>query len=118
MENAYLDSQSFKELLNLLKNLNSVDKPGFNADMNFLFEDCWLKDTAVNENIVQRKGMWEIHLVFAHHQDPKKLIKRVITGCTSKRKAEMTAQYMRRLAAKDARGTLKIDRDDFGLCAS
>ena len=118
MHEFYLDGEVYNEMLNLLNNQHFTEKPGIQADMEFLSDDWWLRDTAVVENIVKRKGMWEIHLVFAHYQQPSKLIKRVIAKYASKDKAELNAWYMKRLAAKDQRGTLKVDIKDFKLCAS
>ena len=118
MDNFFLDDSAYNELLNLLNNQHFTEKSGDKSDMRFLSDDWWLRDTAVIENIIRREGMWEIHLVFAHYQEPYKLIKRVITRHTSKQKAELSAWYMKRLAAKDQRGTLKIDLDDFQLCMS
>ena len=118
MDNFQLDNDAYNELLNLLNNQHFTDKPGCQEDMDFLSDDWWLRDTAVIENIVKREGMWEIHLVFAHYQEPKKLIKRVISRFTCKNKAELNAWYMKRLAAKDQRGTLKVNLDDFKLCLS
>ena len=118
MDSFYLDNHSYNELLNLLNNQHFIEKPGCQKDMNFLTDDWWLRDTAVIENIVKRNGMWEIQLVFAHYQNPQKLIKRIITQFTCKRKAELNAWYMKRLAAKDQRGTLEVNIDDFGLCSS
>ncbi|MEM8525452.1 MAG: hypothetical protein AAGG68_12500 [Bacteroidota bacterium] len=118
MDNFFLDSDAYNELLNLLNNQHFVDTRGAHQDMEFLSDDWWLRDTAVNENIVKREGMWEIHLVFAHYKEPHKLIKRVIGRYASKDKAELSAWYMRRLAAKDQRGTLKVNLKDFGLCSS
>ena len=118
MSNFKLDGYAYDELLNLLNNQHFIDQPGKQEDMEFLSDDWWLRDTAVIENIVRRDGMWEIHLVFAHYQQPQKLIKRIISRYTCKRKAELSAWYMRRLAAKDQRGTLKVDMDDFNLCLS
>ncbi len=113
-----LDDSAYNELLNLLNNQHFTEKPGSESDMDFLSDDWWLRDTAVIENVVKREGMWEIQLVFAHYQEPCKLIKRVISRHTCKNKAELSAWYMRRLAAKDQRGTLKVDIDDFKLCNS
>lgn len=118
MKNFQLGDEAYNQLLNLLNNQHFTDKPGLQADMEFLSDDWWLRDTAVIENIVRREGMWEIHLVFAHFQEPYKLIKRVISRHPSKDKATLNAVYMRRLAAKDQRGTLKVNLDDFGLCSS
>ena len=79
MEHFHLDSGAYDELLNLLNNQHFTDKPGMESDMEFLSDDWWLRDTAVIENIVRREGMWEIQLVFAHYQEPYKLIKRIIS---------------------------------------
>ncbi len=118
MDNFHLDGNAYNELLNLLNNQHFTDKPAFCSDMEFLSDDWWLRDTAVIENIVNRDGMWEIQLVFAHYQEPQKLIKRVISRYPSKDKAELNAWYMKRLAAKDQRGTLRVDLKDFGLCSN
>lgn len=113
-----LDKDSYDALLDFLNNQHFVDKPGLSSDMNFLSDDWWLRDTAVSESVVRREGMWEVQLVFAHYQNPLKLIKRVITRYASLKKAEHHAAYMRRLAAKDQRGTLKVELKDFSLCLS
>lgn len=118
MDNFELDDSTYNDLLDLLNNQHFTDRPADCSDMEFLSDDWWLRDTAVIENIVKRDGMWEVHLVFAHYQEPEKLIKRVINRYTCKSKAELNAWYMRRLAAKDQRGTLKINPNDFGFCFS
>ncbi|MEM8528870.1 MAG: hypothetical protein AAGG68_29815 [Bacteroidota bacterium] len=118
MDNFNLDNSAYEALLNLLNNQHFTEKAGDSIDMAFLADDWWLRDTAVIENIVKREGMWEIHLVFAHYLEPQKLIKRVISRYTSKNKAELNAWYMRRLAAKDQRGTLKVSLKDFDLCSN
>lgn len=118
MDNFQLDSGAYDELLNLLNNQHFTETPGCQSDMEFLSDDWWLRDTAVIENIVKREGMWEIQLVFAHYQEPYKLIKRVISRFTCKNKATLNAWYMKRLAAKDQRGTLRVNIDDFKLCSS
>ncbi|MEM8908434.1 MAG: hypothetical protein AAGD05_11355 [Bacteroidota bacterium] len=118
MEVFQLDEHAYNALLQLLNNQHFTDQPGQDLDIDFLAQDWWLRDTAVIENIVKREGMWEIQLVFAHYQEPRKLIKRVISRHPNKDKATLNARYMRRLAAKDQRGTLRINLDDFKLCSS
>ena len=118
MANFHLDDEAYNELLNMLNNQHFTDQSGQESDMDFLSDDWWLRDTAVIENIVKRNGMWEIQLVFAHYKEPQKLIKRVINRFTSKNKAELYAWYMKRLAAKDQRGTLEVNLTDFDLCSS
>ncbi len=113
-----LSERVYGEMLELLNNQHFTECQGCKDDMNFLTDDWWLRDTAVIENIVKREGMWEIHLVFAHYIEPQKLIKRLISRCSSRKKAILSAGFMRRLAAKDQRGTLKVNIEDFGLCLS
>ncbi|MEM6699219.1 MAG: hypothetical protein AAF599_12525 [Bacteroidota bacterium] len=118
MKVVYLDDRVYNELLNVLNNQHFTNRVGQEKDFNFLSDDEWLKDTAVIENVVKRDGMWEIQLIFAHYQAPQKFIKRVISRFSSKHKAELSAFYMRRLAAKDQRGTLTVRILDFNLCSS
>ncbi|HMQ47162.1 MAG TPA: hypothetical protein PKA00_06615 [Saprospiraceae bacterium] len=113
-----LDDSAYNQMLNLLNNQHFVERGGKQEDMLFLSEDWWLRDTAVIEIIFKREGMWEINLVFAHYRRPFQLIVRAISRYSSKDKAQLNAQYMRRLAAKDQRGTLKLDINDFNLCFS
>ncbi|MEO1260413.1 MAG: hypothetical protein AAFZ15_16570 [Bacteroidota bacterium] len=118
MGNCQLDDNVYNKVLSLLNNQHFTEKAGTGADMEFLSDDWWLRDTAVVENIIRRDGMWEIQLVFAHYQEPQKLIKRVISRYTCKKKAELSAWYIKRLAAKDQRGTLQVNLGDFKLCLS
>ncbi|ANI90588.1 hypothetical protein A9P82_03500 [Arachidicoccus ginsenosidimutans] len=96
-------------MLSFIENLYSTDKAGALSDTGFILDDFWLQDTAVIENIERRHGAWDVCLVFAHYLQPLKLIKRKITNFASFKKAEVTAHYMRRLAAKDQRGTMIIN---------
>lgn len=112
----YLDRSCYQELLNMLSNQHFTDHVGKEQDLSFLYKDWWLQDTAVIDNIVQRHGLWEIHLVFAHYLRPHQLIKRVIKSTYCRNKATLQASYMRRLAAKDQRGTLRVKIEGFQIC--
>lgn len=118
MKNVELSRRVYNEMLNVLNNQHAVDSKAEAGDMRFLSDDDWLRDSAVIERIVSRQGMWEIQLVFAHNRLPNKLIKRIITRNTSLKRAQIFATYMRRLAAKDQRGTLEVNLQDFGLCTN
>ncbi|MDW3197082.1 MAG: hypothetical protein R8G66_32185 [Cytophagales bacterium] len=93
-----------------------TDLRGEYMDLDLFYRDEWLLDSAVIENVIERNGNWDIYLVFAHVSDPLKLIKRKITRCTTLKRAELTANFMRRQAAKDQRGTLRIDASIFHSC--
>ncbi len=107
--NFHLDERAYQALLSLLNNQHFTEVVGGIVDFNLLFDDDWLQDSAVIENIECRRGQWEVHLVFAHYKNPYRLIKRKITTCFCRHQAETHAYYMRRLAAKDQRGTLVVD---------
>ncbi len=106
-EKAYID------LLKSLNNQHFVEQQGEENDLQFLADDQWLGDTVVIDCVVCRRGMWEIHLIFAHYKRPCKLLKRIITSTYQLNKAVLTAHLMKKLAAKDQRGTLKLDEADF-----
>ena len=114
----HLDEQAYQELLNLLNNQHFTEVVGSIVDFNLLFDDAWLQDSAVIENLECHRGQWEVHLVFAHYRNPYRLIKRRITTCFCRSQAETHASYMKRLAAKDQRGTLTIDGDLFRFNAN
>ncbi len=110
MANFHLDEPAYQEMLNLLNNQHFTEVVGSIVDFNLLFDDYWLQDSAVIENLVYRQGQWDVHLVFAHYKNPYRLIQRRITTCVGRAKAEIHAHYMKRQAAKDQRGTLTVDR--------
>ncbi|GAB4416980.1 MAG: hypothetical protein OHK0039_26790 [Bacteroidia bacterium] len=91
------------------------ERCGYPCDLAFMQDDGWLGDTAVIENLVRRQGTWEIRLVFAHYCNPLRFLSRPITTHTCPRRAAHMASLMRRLAAKDARGTLRVRVEDLAL---
>ena len=109
----YLDEKAYQVLLDACNNLHFTEIVGGVVDFNLLYDDYWLQDSAVIENIRFARGEWEVYLVFAHYKNPYRLIKRKITSCFCQSKAKTFAYYMRRLAAKDQRGTLQVDKNLF-----
>jgi hypothetical protein len=110
-----MDENSYADLLAMLNNLHLTERSGADQDLLFIYEDWWLGDTAVIENLALVQGAWQIRLLFAHHKHPLKFLQRSIVSFASKSKAELTAFYMRRLAAKDQRGTLTVSITDLTL---
>lgn len=104
-----IDEKTYAYMLELLHTLSRTDKRGAEEDLAFIYADYWLQDTAVIDHVVKHRGNWDVHLVFAHHEMPLKLIKRRIKSFSTKFRAEQSAYYMRKLAAKDQRGTLCTD---------
>ncbi|MEP0985092.1 hypothetical protein [Ekhidna sp.] len=112
----YVDRRCYEKLMDFMNIQALLDLKGDFVDLDLFYSDEWLLDSAVIDNVVERNGNWDVFLVFAHVTDPMKLIKRKITRFTSIKKAELAANYMRRLAAKDQRGTLKVRNAAFLNC--
>lgn len=110
-----MPSDFYSKMLDGLSNLFFTEKLGQDIDMNFYRDDFWLSDTAVIELLQLRKGLWEVNLLFAHHKTPLKFLSRRITSHSCPKRASTMAFYMRRLAAKDQRGTLSLDINDLNL---
>ncbi|MEQ8553098.1 MAG: hypothetical protein RIC06_24445 [Cyclobacteriaceae bacterium] len=114
----YIDNSCYESLMDMMNSQVHLDLKGNFMDLDLFYSDQWLLDSAVIENVVERNGNWDVYLVFAHINNPLKLIKRKITRCTTLKKAELSANFMRRLAAKDQRGTLKIEGSLFNYCSN
>lgn len=99
-----------------LREAAGTDRKGRRADFAPLYEDRWLVDTAVIERLTRIRGEWRVELVFASIHDPLRLIKRHITSHPTAERAAQQAHYMRRLAAKDQRGTLAISVQQLAPC--
>ena len=110
-----MPSELYAKMLEELSNLFFTEKLGLDADLNFYRNDFWLSDAAVIELLQLRKGAWEVNLLFAHHKTPLKFLSRRITSHSCPKRAQTMAFYMRRLAAKDQRGTLTLNINDLNL---
>ena len=101
---------------NFLDNEKYIGQIARSADLLFITDGSWLKDTAVIDAISSKQGAWDVYLIFAHYKNPLQLIVRKITRCFSEGKAITASYYMRRQAAKDQRGTLAVALKDLNLC--
>lgn len=110
-----IDIGAYSAMLDIINYLQGTEKTGKAKDLAFMNDDFWLQNTAVIESIELRKGEWNIYLTFAHYLYPLKFLKRSITHFSCRKKAIITAYYMRRLAAKDQRGTMHIQPEQFHL---
>ncbi len=77
--------------------------------------DKWLLDAEVQTKIEKNKGRWEVSLVFIDTKNPKHILIHKIGNYRSKRLAEINAMYMQRTAAKDVRGTQKVNKNDYNI---
>jgi len=78
-------------------------------------EDSWLLDAEVSYRIEEVKSRWEVSLVFVDTKDPNHFLIKKIADYRSKRLAEIYAKNMQQTAAKDIRGTQKVNRNDFNI---
>lgn len=110
-----LDESVRTALRSYMISLEHIDKPAEKINLYFLHDDIWLMDSAVIEHIIYKKGCWDVFLVFAHHKFPLQLFVRFMVSCISESRGKATAYYMRKMAAKDQRGTLSIQLKDLNL---
>ena len=74
-------------------------------------DEKWLLDAEVKYGITERNSRWHVELVFVDTKDPKRILVRNINDFQSKRIAEISAEYMKQTAARDARGTQIVNED-------
>lgn len=92
------------------------ENPGEGRDMKILIEDRWLMNTEVRYYLVERKSHWHLTMIYIAVNNPLQLICRKIDTYNSEKKAKTFAEIMMRGIRKDARGTLKTNRDGFHFC--
>ena len=86
---------------------------GKGKDYSFLRDSDWVQDSAVIDRIGYDKGKWLISLVFANPNASSNFIIRFIRSTISFKKAQVEAQFLRRSAAKDPRGTTTMSLEMF-----
>ncbi len=78
-------------------------------------EDAWLLDAEVQYKIEEVNSRWEVALVFIDTKDPTHVLIQKIGSYRSQRLAEIYAKNMQHTAAKDIRGTQKVNKDDYHI---
>ena len=78
-------------------------------------KDAWLLDAEVQTKIEKIKGRWEVSLIFLNTKDPNQFLIRKTGDYRSKRLAEIYALNMQKTAAKDIRGTQKVDKSAYNF---
>ena len=90
--------------------------PGERIDLNLLERDRWLMDTEVRYWLQARNSQWHLTMIYIALDNPLKFICRKIDTYNSEKKAIIFAKILQRGIRKDARGTLKTNRDAFNFC--
>ena len=78
-------------------------------------KDTWLLNAEVQTKIEYISGRWQVSLIFIDAKDPKHILVKKINDFRSKRLAEINANYMQKTAAKDVRGTQKVNKNDYNI---
>ncbi|MEL6866365.1 MAG: hypothetical protein AAFP19_18215 [Bacteroidota bacterium] len=93
-----------------------ADFPGKQEDLKLLKEDRWLMDTEVCYQLIEKRGQWHLTMIYIAVDNPLKLMCRKIDIYHSEKKAKTFARILQRGIRKDARGTLKTNKDAFNFC--
>ena len=96
----------------------TFEQPGKKQDTEFLINDKWLMNTEVRYHLQKKKGLWELSMIYIAIENPMKFLFRKIDAYPSEKKALTFAKILQRGVRKDARGTLKSDRNAFNICAN
>lgn len=78
-------------------------------------KDAWLLDAEVQYKIEEINSRWEVSLVFIDTKDPNHILIKKIGDYRSYRLAEIYAKNLQQTAAKDIRGTQKVNKDDYHI---
>lgn len=111
-----IDTAAYSALLQGVNQQYFVEKKGDMSDFRLYYNDLWLADTAVIDDVHRSKGEWAVDLIFVSIHNPLKFIRRYITSHSCPKRAAQKAELMRRLAAKDQRGTLLVSIGLLKIC--
>ncbi len=75
----------------------------------------WLLDAEVQYKVTPVKGRWEVSLLFINTKNPNQVLIQTIGDYRSERLAEIYGRSMQQTAAKDPRGTQKVDKDAYNI---
>ncbi len=77
--------------------------------------DRWLINAEVRSRVTEVKGRWEVDLIFIDTSDPSHILVRSIADYHSERIALIYAEQMKLAAARDERGTQKVEENAYGI---
>ncbi|HAS59765.1 MAG: hypothetical protein CL554_11935 [Algoriphagus sp.] len=75
----------------------------------------WLMDAEVQYKVTPTKGRWEVLLIFINTKDPSQILIQHIGDYRSERLAEIYGKHMQQTAAKDSRGTQKVNKNAYNI---
>lgn len=95
---------------------STAEIPGKRSDFKLLEEDSWLMNTEVLYLLQEKKSLWHLTMIYVSTKNPLKFICKKIDTYNSRKKAETFAKILQRGIRKDARGTLKTNRNAIHFC--
>ncbi|WP_425235481.1 hypothetical protein [Ulvibacterium sp.] len=75
----------------------------------------WLIDAEVQYKVIPVKGRWEVSLIFINTKDPNQILVQTIGDYRTERLAEIYGRNMQQTAAKDPRGTQRVNKDAYDI---
>jgi hypothetical protein len=87
-------------------------------DFKLLEEDRWLLNTEVRYLLLRKHRLWHLFMVYIAIDNPLQLLCKQIDVYASQHKAETFAKILQRGIRRDARGTLKMNRNAFHICTN
>jgi len=78
-------------------------------------DDAWLLDSEVQSRVEKVNGQWKVSLVFVDTNDPNHFLIKEMGTFRSEHLANISAKYMKQTAARDPRGTQKVNKDDYNF---
>jgi hypothetical protein len=75
----------------------------------------WLIDAEVQYEVTPVNGRWEVSLIFINTKDPNQVLIQTIGDYRTERLAEIYGRSMQQTAAKDPRGTQKVNKDAYDI---
>lgn len=77
--------------------------------------DKWLLNAEVQSKIDYKNGRWYVSLLFIDISDPNQILIKEISDFRSHKLAEIAALNMKNTAAKDIRGTQKVNKNAYNF---
>lgn len=94
----------------------SDNQRGNAKDLKILDNSLWFHNTEVNYIIEQKSGRWHLRMIYIWIENPLRFFCNYIDNYESLEKATNYAQIFQRSISKDARGTLKTNKNAYNIC--
>ena len=80
-----------------------MDEPGDRTDLNFIDRGDWLASSLVTTRVHEERGRWWVSLIYTAKDDALRKLVRTIDHYSTRRRAELAADILRRQIGADPR---------------